>query len=284
MSYLEPEDPLLSEEEHRKRHPHPHNHGFFTIRNFIIAGVVVVIGIVVVVSVMFAHKEIDPIDRLLPGSYKVAGVDVYVVGTSNLVILIMPDIYGMSVEVKQIADFYSQGDFTVVVVDYFNGDPRTNMSDPTWNDRHPANKSLALANGVIANVKDRGYTNLQVQGYCYGGRTGVSLTFINNTAPPHIRSAVVAHPASLNQNDASLILTPIFFVMPAVDGFNSLAPYFNTTLTQRKIVSEFKIYPNTTHGFAVSATINPTQKQIAMKDSLAWFQKYARGELRSVSA
>jgi len=236
-----------------------------------------VVATIIVVSVVIFRRA-DEIDKLIPGSYKVSGVDVYVVGTADNVILIMPDIYGMSVEVKQIADFYSSGDFTVVVVDYFNGDPRTNVSDPTWNDRHPANKSLALANDVIANVKARGYINLQVQGYCYGGRTGVSLTFVNNTTPPHIRSAVVAHPANLNQADASLILTPIFFVMPAVDGFNSLAPYFNTTLTQRKIYSEFKIYPNTTHGFAVSATSNPVQKQIALKDSLTWFQRFAKDE------
>jgi len=242
-----------------------------SFRNILIVGVILVLVVIVIVGVFLAERGKDKIDRLPVGTYTIAGTDVYVVGLSDPVILIMPDINGMSANAKQIADYYAQGGFTVVLVDYFNGDPRTNASDPTWNDRHPANLSLALTNGVIADIKSRGYSNFHVQGYCYGGRIAVSLTFAKSIVS--LQSVTVAHPSNLVNEDASMITTPIFFVMPAVDGFNNLAPYFKTTLDDRKIVSLFKTYPNTTHGFAVSGT-NPEQKQIAMKDSIDWFQRY----------
>jgi len=232
--------------------------------------IVTVVGVLITDSEKQKPIPIPPSSRLPTGSYKIADTDVYVAGSDDPVIVLLPDIYGMSVEVKQIADFYAKGGFTAVVIDYFNGDPRTNASDPDWNRRHPANLSLALANGVIENIASRGYESIQAQGYCYGGRIGVSLSF--NTS---IRSSVNAHASSIVAGDAVLITQPIFFVMPAVDGFNSLAPLFNQTLVERGIPAAFKIYPNTTHGFAVSATSNPAQKALAMADSLKWFVEYA---------
>jgi len=263
------EDPLLGEYNDSKN---PNRGWVYRFRNYIFLGIFgsIIIAIIVGVVLFEKGKIFDSINRLTPGSYKVAETDVYVTGTADPVIVLLPDIYGMSVEVKQIADAYAQGGFTAIVIDYFNGDPRTNLSDPTWNNRHPANLSLALANGVISEVSSRGYTSIQAQGYCYGGRIGVSLTF--NTT---VKSGVVAHPSSLVNGDALLINQPIFFVQPSTDTFNSLAPYFNATLSDRGIQAQFKIYPNTTHGFAVSATSNPEQKAIAMKDSLLWFQQHA---------
>jgi len=241
-------------------------------RDWIVSGIIIVVVVVIVMSLILDDDEavahpssIKDIDKLPPGSYKVTGTDVYVTGTADPVIVLLPDINGMSVQVKKIADFFAQGGFTAIVIDYFNGDPR-NASDPDWNNRHPANLSLALAHGVISDLHRRGYLSIQAQGYCYGGRIGVSLSF-NNT----IRSGAVAHPSSLVAGDALLISKPFFFEMPSTDTFNSLAPYFNQTLQERKIPSQFKTYPNTTHGFAVSDTINPTQKAIAMEDSLKWF-------------
>jgi len=270
-------EPLLVESNEKR--------GFISSHYKIIIPAAIAVAVVIIVGCVFLFgRGTTHIDRLSTGSYKIADTDCYVTGTADAMILIMPDIYGMSVEVKQIADYYAtKGGFTTIVVDYFNGDPRTNASDPDWNNRHPQNLSLALASGVIAAVRERGYSNLQVQGYCYGGKSGVSLTFINITNLP-IRSSVVAHPSGLTQSDAGLIQTPIFFVQPQTDGFNSLAAYFNETLTDNGITSQFKIYPNTSHGFAVSATANPVQKQIAMDDSLNWFIKYGQPGAENNSA
>jgi len=257
-------EPLLVDAE-------PKGKNLWTMRNLIIAGAVLV-AIVIIVAVLFTgHKHTST--PLPPGSYKIAGTDVYVTGSSGSVLFIMPDAYGMTVEVKQIADYYaSKGGFVVVVVDYFNGDPR-NASDPGWGNRHPANQSLALASAVIADVRRRGYSEFQLQGYCWGGRVSVSLTFANNSALP--QSVVVAHPSSLVQADANQIMIPISFVQPENDpGFNDIASYFNTTLIDRHITSQFKIYPGTYHGFAVNNN-NTVQKKIAMDDSLVWFRKFA---------
>jgi len=283
------DDPLLEEEGYERRPQHKPHSWFFTHRRIVMIASVVGLASMALITTAIIMVAIHPdksngsnnndhntnhneIDRLPVGLYKIADTDCYVVGDTDDIIFIMPDIYGMSEDVKKIANFYANGGFTTVVVDYFNGDPRTNRSDPSWNIRHPANLSLALANGVIGDTIKRGYRNFQVQGYCYGGRIGVSLTFKNKAF--QLRAAVVAHPSSLVSSDADLIDVPISFVMPEVDTFNSLAPYFNQTLTARHIPSLFKIYPNTTHGFAASSTQNPVQQKIAMQDSLKWFKQH----------
>lgn len=54
----------------------------------------------------------------------------------------------------------SKGGFTAILIDYFNG----NISV-----RPPANVSLYYSQSVINELHKRGYTNIQAQGYCYGG-------------------------------------------------------------------------------------------------------------------
>jgi len=202
----------------------------------------------------------NTINRVPEGQSVIEGTQVWTVGTDDSVIVILPDINGNSPDAQGIARNFSQGGFTAIIIDYFNG----NISF-----RPAANVSLFYSTNVIKNLYSRGYTDIQAQGYCYGGRVGVSLASMNNT----IRTCVVAHPSSLTNDDASLIIQPMFFEMPSNDTFtNTLATYFNTTLLARGMKSVFKTYPNTTHGFAVSSTSNPAQKAIALQDSINWFQ------------
>jgi len=221
--------------------------------------VFVVIGVTVGLSVALNKKDEKKVDRIPTGLSNIEGTDVYAVGSADDVIVILPDINGLSEDVQGIASYFSEGGFTAIVIDYFNG----NISV-----RPPANVSLNYSVNVINNLYRRGYKSIQAQGYCYGGRVGVSLCSQKNLT----KTCVVAHPSSLTQDDASLIIKPMFFEMPSTDGFNALAPYFNSTLRERGIRAEFKIYPNTTHGFAVNGAINPAQKQICMQDSLSWFK------------
>jgi len=244
----------------------PRDRGYiFHSKPFIIlsavAIVLVVIGITVGLSVTLNSKkdEHNGIDRVPIGASKIEGTDVYTQGTGDSVVVVLPDINGLSVNVMAIATFFSEGRFTAIVIDYFNGNPKV---------RPPANVSLLYATNVITNLYQRGYKSIQVQGYCYGGRVGVSLCSAHNLT----KTCVVAHPSSLTNDDAQLIVQPMFFEIPSSDnGFNAtyMAPFYNTTLQQRGIPAEFKIYPNTTHGFAVSGTNE--QKQICMQDSLNWF-------------
>jgi len=210
----------------------------------------------------------SPGSQLCTGYCKIAGTDCYVAGGDAHLIVLLPDIFGMSSQAVSLATSFAQGGFTVILIDYFNGDVPKNTSDTDWFARHPANLSLAATNAVLAEIA-QGYTSIQAQGYCYGGRIGVSLSF-NNT----VKSVVVAHPSLLVANDSLWISQPIFFEQAETDTFNAIAPYFQTTLNERGIPNQFKIYPNTSHGFAVSDTINPTQKAIALQDSLKWFQDH----------
>jgi len=197
-------------------------------------------------------------NRVTVGASVIEGTYVWTAGTADSVIVLLPDINGNSPQAQVLAQNMSEADFTVIIIDYFNG----NISN-----RPPTNVSLSYSLNVIKELYSRGYTDIQAQGYCYGGRVGVSLASMNDT----VRTCVVAHPASLTNDDASLIIRPMFFEMPSNDTFNSLAPYFNTTLSLRGITATFKTYPNSTHGFAVSDTINPVQKTVALQDSINWF-------------
>jgi len=240
-------------------------HSRHLLRKFLIGliSTVTIVGIVIgiYVTVMMTRDDSKEINRVPTGLSKLAGTDVWTVGAWNNVVLVLPDINGLSDNAKGIATYFSnEGNFTTIIVDYFNG----NISN-----RPAANVSLFYTTNVITELYKRGYTNIQAQGYCYGGRVGVSLS----SMPDMIKTCVVAHPSSLNGNDPNLIIKPMFFELASSDnGFNmSMTTLFNTTLLSRGITAEFKIYPNTTHGFAVSNTTNPVQKQIALQDSLNWF-------------
>lgn len=207
----------------------------------------------------FARASV--INRVPEGPYEIAGTDVWTVGTADPVIVILPDINGNGPDAQGIARNFAQGGFTVIIIDYFNG----NISPSA---RPAANVSLYYSKNVIADLYNRGYTDIQAQGYCYGGRVGVSLISVNNT----VRTLVTAHPSSLSNDDANLIIKPVFFEMASTDGFTqNFATFFNFTLIQRGIPNVFKTYPNTTHGFAVSSTSNPAQKAVAIQDSLNYF-------------
>jgi len=218
---------------------------------------------------------LPPIDRFPIGWMNISGSAVLIAGTGDSVILLLPDVFGPTSDVIGVGMQYAAAGFTVLMIDEYDGQPWNGQgSVDIWKSYHPFTAIMLKVGLIIAEVQRRGYTSIQSQGYCYGGRVSILLA-----GSPAVKSAVAAHPSDLIPMDATLMTQPTFFVVPAVDPPFSTAdvPLFNTTLNARGIEHLFIIYPNTTHGFATRGGTNPIaneMKQKAINDSIAWFSKH----------
>jgi len=226
--------------------------------------ILVVLVPVLVVILPSSSSSSSPIG-VAGANQTIAGITTYVTGTATTALVIATDIFGMGDDVTLIADTYAAAGYTVFMPDLFDGN---------INNRN-ITRSIIIASTVTQTViKMNKYRSIQSQGYCYGGKVVAAL---NEQAL--VASSVSAHGSGLNYSlDATTMVAPIFFVQPEVDpGFNNQAAQFDAILNSRHIPHVFKIYPNTTHGFAVAsnrAPISEQMKQEALQDSIAFFNSH----------
>jgi dienelactone hydrolase len=101
---------------------------------------------------------------------KIAGVNTYKTGQGKSAIVVFTDIFGYEFpNTRKVADRFAQGTGTTVLMpDYFNGDPIdanvTNLWDllPDWLKKHPTTDGCAIAEKVISTIKDD-YESIQVK-------------------------------------------------------------------------------------------------------------------------
>ena len=100
---------------------------------------------------------------------QIAGVNAYKTGNGKSAIVIFTDIFGSSfINIRKVADSFAQGaQATVIIPDYFNGDPvDPNTPDimailPDWLKKHPPTDACAIAEKVISAIKGH-YQSIQV--------------------------------------------------------------------------------------------------------------------------
>jgi len=99
-----------------------------------------------------------------------------------------------------------------------------------------------------------------------------------------VDSAVLAHAGGVTVSIVQNISVPISFVMPQNDnGFNLPSSSYLDTLRVKNREAQFKVYPNTTHGFAVIANLaNPVyginsvaSKTKAFLDTVNWLNAHS---------
>lgn len=202
--------------------------------------------------------------------------------SANHLILLLPDIFGAGDDVRGIAQFYAQFGFTAVVLDYFKGDPYDGHEDLSgWLARHPTELTTRYVLASVQALREQGYTSIQIMGYCYGGKSSIALASLHEIALSGVQSVAVAHPSFLTAEEADWIQRPMFFVMPSTDTFTqTLYLHWQRVLTARRIPAQFRIYPGTSHGFAVKATTPAQweQKAQVLQDTLQWFLMHINGE------
>lgn len=101
---------------------------------------------------------------------EIAGVTIYKTGQGKVAIIIFTDIFGYSfINTRKLADRFAQDTCaTVLIPDYFNGDPMNpnlpNYRDmlPEWRTRHPVADANAIAERLISAIQGN-YQSIQVQ-------------------------------------------------------------------------------------------------------------------------
>ena len=101
---------------------------------------------------------------------EISGVKTYKTGQGKSAIVIFTDVFGYSfINVRKLADSFAQGVRTTVLIpDYFNGDPLNpdlpNLSDvlPSWLKKHPPTEACEISNKFISTIKGQ-YQSIQVK-------------------------------------------------------------------------------------------------------------------------
>ena len=193
----------------------------------------------------------------------------YVFGSGANALLYLQDAAGVRPASLQLAGWYADAGFTVFYPDYFDGG--------AWNSGNASQSLPVVTARVMAALRilrNSSATTIQAVGYCYGGGVGVNL--MQSTDPAtSIESGVFAHASLVNAALVSGIQRPVSFVMPQNDpGFNNAAPQYMAITLANGVEAEYKTYPYTSHGFAVSvdntnATLVAMQLR-AYQDTAKW--------------
>ncbi|SCV74627.1 BQ2448_7656 [Microbotryum intermedium] len=232
----------------------------------------------------------------------------------TLAVLYLGDIFGIYDNAKLICDGFAENGYATYFPDYLNKDPvpleemnagRFDLG--AWVGRcfplalsHPSGELILLfeiqsknhteahtrptLDKVIAALKKHGVTKFTCTGYCYGGKYAVALA-VDNV----VTCAVAAHPSGIRiPEDLDLLRE------------KSKAPFLiNACETDRtwprdqqdkaeemmgggRYAPGWKqnYFPGCTHGFAVRGDITNDKikygKEEAFKQTVAWFNKYAK--------
>lgn len=97
------------------------------------------------------------------------GVNTYKTGDGKSAIIIFTDVFGYSfINVRKIADYFAENTKkTVLIPDYFNGDPidpnAPNLWDllPGWLEKHPPTDAIIIAEKFLSAIKSN-YETIQV--------------------------------------------------------------------------------------------------------------------------
>ncbi|CAF3185248.1 unnamed protein product [Rotaria sp. Silwood2] len=213
---------------------------------------------------------------------EIAGVNTYKIGQGKSAIVIFTDVFGYSfINVRKLADSFAEGTQTTVLIpDYFNGDPISpnapNVMDilPDWLKKHPPTDACAIAEKFISTVKGH-YQSIQVIGFCYGAKAVVHL-ITSNEYLSTVKAAVVAHPSFLVKEEAKQIQRPILFLCAENDFLftPSLRQEFENELTANGL-GRFIEYPGTVHGFVVRPDDSEQvhqQRDKAVQDAIQYFK------------
>jgi dienelactone hydrolase len=227
-------------------------------------------------------------------------------GTKDKAIVVLTDIFGLAISnPKIIADTISERTgFDVWVPDLFNGRPpvRPEVLD-SFTPRRPGEKMGfwkkvaffltaltylpriiasrpavvdARAENFLTRIKaERGYENIGVVGYCFGGAISGRIASLGA-----ITSLVIAHPGLLSSKAMKAINKPVSWVLAEDDSLFSEALELQLEAHFRSrtpaVQCEFVRYPGTVHGFAIRPAreqpLSVEGQEKAVEQTVEWFR------------
>lgn len=244
----------------------------------------------------------------------IAGVPCYITqppaeAANGCAVILATDAFGYQlINARLIADAYADAGYTCVVPDYFQGEPMNIQlletyeavssqsifgkiakglqllflvaKQPLWSwfSRHPLSYAVDVVTAVAAALRgEHGAKKVGLQGYCYGGSTGVLLA----SKPRVLDAVVVAHPGFLGPMQWPVLLRlpdavqdiciPAMFICADHDGH---FPEHTRTHAQQVLddkspgLATFILYPGTRHGFAVRGNKHDPAVNAARADAL----------------
>jgi len=168
-------------------------------------------------AVISNYKGIGSFEKLEVGDEK---IDLYVTGSGSKGVLLVYDIFGMHPNPQQVADLIGKQGYTVVIPDFFRGNPWPTDDFPSkepgavgkWINDYPYDKKIKpVMLAAVEYLKKKGVTSVGAVGFCWGGK----MVFL--ASGDHIfKSIATAHPSFLQKEDAEKISGPTC-VLPSKD-------------------------------------------------------------------
>jgi len=229
---------------------------------------------------------------------KIAQLDTYVVEpkhNTSRAVLLLHDAFGLSQHnIKLIADRYAKAGYLSVVPDFLHSDPLSSavLTSPSqlgaWFQKHPvgSEKTLQEIDEVLQVLKEEhNIKHVAAEGFCWGGWYAVHLASTDK-----VDCISVAHGSVLKAENIEAIQKPSIFLCAEVDTqiTDSFRAEIQRILSKKPFPNRVKLYPNTTHGFAVRAKMDsagasfsndlkePTSVAAtdAIKESIEWFDEH----------
>jgi len=243
---------------------------------------------------------------------KLDGLDVYVTGdvaNKAKTVVYVTDIFGFQLNnARLLADEIASNGFYVVMPDLFKNDsidgelllkiaPRASLPERStiqagldqtvvmaslgpWLVRQREAVIKPLLESFVTELrKDAAIKKVGATGYCWGGRYSILLT--HNL----VDAAVACHPSFLGvPADLEGIKAPVSIAVGDKDGMYSDADqeatkkFFAEQLTPKGIDTDFQLYVDQVHGFAVRGDINVEAEKAAKEkvtsQTVEWFKKH----------
>ncbi|KAH7415441.1 hypothetical protein KP509_14G043700 [Ceratopteris richardii] len=219
----------------------------------------------------------------------ICGVPAYISGSpsSRAAVLFICDIYGWKVpQTRRLADKVASAGFFVVLPDFMNDDffQSPDPDNPyegldAYLARHSQEDAIEVASKIIDELGKRGFKQIGVAGFCWGGKITVSL--INGTSKAD--AAVMLHPSFLVVEEIQAVRKPLAILGAEIDEITppELAMKFGNLLEkipEMEGKSIVKIFRGADHGF--STRYDPHDMDAVRRameahdDMLNWFTKY----------
>ncbi|KAJ3409876.1 hypothetical protein HDV05_004176 [Chytridiales sp. JEL 0842] len=190
---------------------------------------------------------------------KIGDLDVYLTGSKGAKnsIIINYDIFGMHINVQQVADILSTHGFRVAMPDLFRGNPYPLANFPPkdfsqiWTHvgaQAPFERVKGDIKATQEYLKKEGCANFGLVGFCWGGRNVALLT-----QDPVFKAGAIVHPGNVTPEEAALVQAPLL-VMPAQDDkaevFDKVVEILRTKPFGSKVVH--RRFDDVPHGFCAS--------------------------------
>lgn len=202
-------------------------------------------------------------------------------------ILLLPDVFGIWINSKLIADQFAANGYTTLLVDTFNGDALT-LNRPegfdfnSWltkgtggNNPHTKEVVDPIVVDSIKTLKEEyGIKKLGAVGYCFGAK------YVVRHYKDGIEVGYVAHPSFVDEDELAAIQGPLSIAAAETD---SIFPAEKRHKSEEILKAtgqpyQINLYSGVEHGFAVRADtskkMNKYAKEQAFIQAVTWFDTH----------